>query len=336
MLQWTADIGLSWDEVIQTSPRYGLVTQYHDAAHACLLRNRDLNGDGTIQDNEVRWYLASIDQLTDIFIGEASLDEEAQLYPRNAVDRPGGNSVYWHYTSSSYDASDNGPWVLWAEEGASVGSYNDSKPKDKNGSYYAYRCIRNLGIPLDQPGQVPQNLVEVTEDEDGYLIDMSRMNPKARRTSRANGSLPNHTERDPENRPYVSFHVDKGTYPEPEYERPTFSGSFTFTNAQQWSYYQDPNHNPCPLGYRLPNQRELLIMSTRMEENAWPEYTGTYLWYSSSSKARYMSQTAFSLDGKSPYNDQRDGFIWDAQSEKFMLRNNDDEKGYVRCVRDVE
>ena len=334
-LLWTE--GESWYEIMQTSPRYGLAERYNNALYACLLRNRDLNGDGTIQNNEVRWYLASIDQLTDIFIGEAALDEEAQLYPRNAVDRPGGNSVYWHYTSSSYDASDGGgPWVLWAEEGASVGSYNDSKPKDKNGSYYAYRCIRNLGIPLDQPGQVPQNLVEVDKDDDGYLIDMSRMNPKARRTSRANGSLPNHTERDPENRPYVSFHVDKGTYPEPEYERPIFSGSFTFTNAQQWSYYQDPNHNPCPLGYRLPNQRELLIMSTRMEENAWPEYTGTYLWYSSSSKARYMSQTAFSLDGKSPYNDQRDGFIWDAQSEKFMLRNNDDEKGYVRCVRDVE
>ena len=340
MLQWTADIGLSWNDVIQTSPRYGLVTQYHDAAHACLLRNRDLNGDGTIQDNEVRWYLASIDQLTDIFIGEAALDEEAQLYPRNAVDRPGGNSVYWHYTSSSYDASDTGPWVLWAEEGASVGSYNDSKPENKNGSYYAYRCIRNLGIPLDQPGQVPQNLVEVDEDEDGYLIDMSRMNPKARRTSRANGSLPNHTERDPENRPYAGFHVDKGTYPEPRYERTgnIFSGyTLTFTNAQQWSYYQDPSHNPCPPGYRIPNQRELLIMSTRMEENAWPEYTASsWTGGSSSGKARYMSQTAFSLDGKSPYDDQRDGFIWDAQSEKFMLRNNDDEKGYIRCVRDVE
>ena len=78
-------------------------------------------------------------------------------------------------------------------------------------------------------------------------------------------------------------------------------------------------------------------MSTRMEENAWPEYTASsWTGGSSSGKARYMSQTAFSMDGKSPYDDQRDGFIWDAQSEKFMLRNNNTETGYVRCVRDVE
>ena len=82
-----------------------------------------------------------------------------------------------------------------------------------------------------------------------------------------------------------------------------------------------------------------------MKENAWdtffvPEKPGGILGIGYEprveSKARYMSQTAFSLDGKSPYDNQRDGFIWDAESEKFMLRNNDDEKGYVRCVRDVE
>lgn len=347
-LLWTK--GESWNEIIRTTPRYGLASSYNNAYYACLLRNRDLNGNGIIEDDEVRWYLASIDQLTDIFIGEAALDEEARLYPRDKVDRPEGNSVYWHYTSSSYDASDNGPWVLWAEEGASVGSYNDSKPKDKNGSDYAYRCIRNLGIPLDEPGQVPQNLVTVTGDEDGYLIDMSRMNPKARRTSRANGSLPNHTEQEPENRPYVSFHVDKGTYPKPECTRewegfpPQYA--LTFTNAKQWSDYQDPENNPCPPGYRIPNQRELLIMSTRMDEaDDWelffvPEEPGGIFGVGYKprveSKARYMSQTAFSMDGKSPYDNQRDGFIWDAESEIFMLRNNDTETGYVRCVRDVE
>lgn len=122
--------------------------------------------------------------------------------------------------------------------------------------------------------------------------------------------------------------------------------ALTFTNAKQWSDYQDPENNPCPPGYRIPNQRELLIMSTRMDEaDDWelffvPEKPGGIFGAGYEprveSKARYMSQTAFSLDGQWPYNKQRDGFIWDAESEIFMLRNNDTETGYVRCVRDVE
>lgn len=119
----------SWTQIINTSVQYGLNSGYNTAAYACLLRNRDLNGDNVIQSNEIRWYLAAIDQLTDIYLGEYALDEASRLYPQNATDRPGGNSVYWHYTSSSANGSD--PWILWAEEGASRGSYASSKEEGK-------------------------------------------------------------------------------------------------------------------------------------------------------------------------------------------------------------
>ena len=88
----------------------------------------------------VKWYLAAIDQLTDIYIGEWALNEASRLYPRDEANRPGGNPPYWHYTSSSADGSD--PWVLWAEEGASRGTYftdnNDDTDDSKslNGDRY--------------------------------------------------------------------------------------------------------------------------------------------------------------------------------------------------------
>ena len=287
-LLWT--VGKRWSDIVRTSPRYGLNTDYENALYACMLRNRDLNGDDIVQAEEVRWYLASIDQLTDIYIGEEALDQTSRLYPRNATDRPNGNSVYWHYTSSSYNnsssADENGPWVLWAEEGASRGSYKDSQKY--NGDYYAYRCVRNLGIPLNEPDQVPQDLVVVDNEGDGSCtIDMGRMNPKARRTSRATGSLPAHTEVDPENRPYTKFEVLKDAYPEDRIK--VTNGGWTllgetearweWTNRHDVQYYLDPRHNPCPSGYRVPNQRELLIMTTRMTDTSlWPTYeaTGTY------------------------------------------------------------
>ena len=90
------------------------------------------------------------------------------------------NKVFWHYTSSSPDPNENNnPNILWAEEGASRGSFSTSVSEDFNGNLYSYRCIRNLGIPLDQPGTEPEDLVQVFDNGDGsYTIDLSRMNPK--------------------------------------------------------------------------------------------------------------------------------------------------------------
>lgn len=122
-------VGKKWTEILNTSDHYGLNDNFNTAAYACLLRNRDLNGDDIIDANEVRWYLAAIDQLTDIYLGEYALDDESRLYPADPKFRPGTSEAkpYWHYTSSSANGDD--PWVLWAEEGASRGSYGDSKKR---------------------------------------------------------------------------------------------------------------------------------------------------------------------------------------------------------------
>lgn len=45
-----------------------------------MQRNRDLNGNGKIDPDEVRWYMAAIDQLSDLWIGENSFDAEARLF----------------------------------------------------------------------------------------------------------------------------------------------------------------------------------------------------------------------------------------------------------------
>ena len=122
-------VGKRWVDVIKTTERYGLNSGYNNAAYACLLRNRDLDGDGTVDAEEVRWYLAAIDQLTDIFLGEWALDEASRLYPYDPAngDMPPTGKVYWHYTSSSPDPEqNNNPNVLWAEEGASRGNYGSS------------------------------------------------------------------------------------------------------------------------------------------------------------------------------------------------------------------
>lgn len=336
-LKWL--VGKQWTQVLSTADHYALNRDYNNAAYACMLRNRDLNGDNIIDANEVRWYLASIDQLTDIYLGEYALDEQSRLYPSNAADRE--NMVRWHYTSSSYNSADGNAWVLWAEEGASRGSYGDSY--SAMGGEYSYRCVRNLGLSLDTPDEIPADLVTVTEETDGnYLIDVTNMSVKARRTNYESVQLPAHNERDADNRPYAKFRVHMNTFPEPTYERGyAWDGQYvSFTNAQNWGYFQ--TYAPYPAGYRIPNQRELLIMTTRMDADAWPTYTipeeGLGIARPEiSGKPNYICQTAFSLDGQEPeYNSNRDGFLWSAQSGVFFLQNSTDEKGYVRPVQDVQ
>ncbi len=355
-LRWL--VGKRWTDVVNTSgDGYILKDPYNNAAFACMLRNRDLNGDNIIDGREVRWYLASIDQLTDIFLGEYALDEQSRLYPSNAADREG--MVRWHYTSSSYNSNDGKPWVLWAEEGASKGSYSDSN--GQMGGLYNYRCVRNLGIDFEHPEEVPQDLVQVIEETDGYvLIDMSFMNSKARRSSYVT-KLPNHNEREDVNRPYSKFRVHKDCFATPykvyDGKPETLKNKAWFEkdiNSHSWEYYQ--TSDPSPIGYRIPNQREFLIMTSRLSEDQWPNYhlTGTSYEYKrvggifewdwvpytedlgTYRPNRYICQTAFSLNGDGPYsNGLRQGFIWEFGNKVFYLQNNKDEVGYVRPVQDV-
>lgn len=302
------------------------------AIRACMLRNRDLNGDNIVQANEIRWYLASIDQLTDIYIGEYALDEQSRLYPRNAADRideSGISQVRWHYTSSSAKSSSEA-WKLWAEEGASRGGI-DFETNDK----LSYRCVRNLGISLKKPEEPPTDLIRCEQKSDGYLIDVTNMNPKARRSYLETSMLPPHNERSDLNRPYAKFFVSNEVYGG-DGNPPRFESNWSSEwNDYPWSHFQ--TYAPYDTGFRIPNQRELLIMTSRLPDNAWKTFNDRNWSGQKSIKPNYICQTAFSLNGKDPYsNGNREGFLWDSNGKVFFLQNDRGEEGFVRPVKDIE
>ena len=360
---------LTWDEIMTLGDRdpnndgiFSLNDGYDDIWHACIARNRDLDGDNVVDETEVRWYLASIDQLTDLWIGESSLNESARLYTWDYRDETNG-IIRSHVASSSYNTGYTNPWKIWAEEGASRGPYNKSD-EDVNGTYTKtgklipyndwltygshvnpwreepwnqdrlglihYRCVRNLGISLQDPDSPFDPYVTVSDgsytNENGetyneLVLSMERMEANSVRSAiYRDAELPEHTERKAVNRPYSKFAViiNNG------YDS---NGTENGNSAQNWKYYQE--HNVCPQGYRMPNQRELMLMYIYIPQS---DYASRMSWIGDG--RQYMSGTGFEF--KSYYSGTREGFIYQTSNNGVLFLNHGDgDTGYVRCVRDV-
>lgn len=332
-----------------------------NAVYACLLRNRDENGDGYITEDELKWYLASIDQLTDLYIGEWALNKDSYLYPDEMRDK---DRPYFHYTTNSPNSGDNNePWIFWAEEGASRGSYDTSQEvlkdpnnQNDNNNKYSYRCLRNLFPEGTDNGAEPDLLVTVTTEPSGYYrLDLSNIHPDALRSSRVSGELPLHDEQSEHNKAYKAFMVTPETSPTPDidwgdhYDTQQLINYFyhiNFKNAISVDNVTLSDTKYCPDGYRVPNQRELLIMSTFLETDAWETfelYDETWafvtIYHFASEKAQYISRTQFSMKDKDVYKEEgkhRYGFIYAPEAGEFFLQNNTGEKGYVRCIKDID
>lgn len=316
---------LDWTAVMTTEQRIenaeGLRDGYRDALHACITRNRDLNGNNQIDEDEIYWYLASEAQLSGLFIGQPSLSQDAWLYQ-------GDGSEYSHVVSStSSNMRDRGSYrILWAEEGASWGYARDELQSGYD-RLYDYRCVRNLGIDIAKMEQSPAHYASVTDNGGHYTVDVGYLNDRALRSAPDDGiNLTLDHERSQNNRPYAKFDVRKEVV----------------NDGPVWLVMRDMllrNENPCPEGWRVPNQREMLIMMNTLtsEFGAAVDWTGNY-----------GIATTFSFNGTGLYSpqtgtvrDQRWGFLTD--NTNLVLYNpyvsqdnpgNSDKRLKFRCVKD--
>lgn len=323
-MNFVVDVEKSWTDIISTSSRYGLNSaggnnriNYNTIWHACMLRNRDINGDNIIEEREVRWYLAAIDQLSDLWTGDAAINETARTYPNSEYGKR------YHLASSTYWNNQNSqnPAVMWAEEGGSLGGYDYSQHFNPTGSKYAYRCIRNLGINLNDFQKIPDDYI--IWNPTTRTVDMSRLGYAAKRTAYDGGNnLDKHNERDVLNRPYTKFEV----YRSQSYYKNNKGENINLS----WNDIHDKLYpkwgnsaSPCPKGYRVPNQRELGIIITIAELKKEVQDIIT------------ITNTAFSMNGSGDYQEgNRPGFLYCGDG-RYILETGDSNKGGTRCVRDV-
>lgn len=297
---------------------------YKYLRYSCMARNRDNNGDGIIDRDEVRWYMASIRQLVGFYVGNALLNDETKLYNKSVKDQQSDDpKVWWQHviSSTSMRGNSNAPELVWAEEGISTG------PLKNDVTEYAaansIRCVRNLGYvggvndesyALDDQ---PEDYISYENDTDGgYIFTATHLNKEALRYY-SSGELISSHERATENRLYKKFAVYKEN-----------TGS---VSGQTWLNFNNAidnaidnklaDSNPyCPDGYRAPNQLELAIMRYYLS------WTGTM--------NNILSRTYYSF-GKlgNPVKNNNYGFRLVSTGNVSIT----DEGGYIgtRCVKDI-
>lgn len=285
---------------------------YKDAYKACMSRNRDEDGDGTINENEIKWYLASVDQYKGMWAGEEAFDADARLFKatesewtdlKTAFDSNGGNNngalKKWHYFTCSHADT------FWAEEGCATGT---------DGSATMVRCIRTLASNSDG--------LESAETYYSYKDDVVelKLNDVALRTPQSGGFQTYFERGKDSNKLYKKFKIASanlsGTYKRNQVIS-TAKGS-GFINASDDVCQKSAEYGG---SWRVPNQRELSIMSAVNNETfknlfSCTSFTGVQSGY-------YKGGTGNEY-----------GFVLAGTQMTVAVGANEDNYG-VRCVMDV-
>lgn len=222
---------------------------YYSLRIACMRRNRDLDGDGKISENEMRWYAPATQQYAGLWIGEQIISKESKLFKKSTDDLD-----YYHdsknrmvYYSSTQDAES-----FLSEEGMATGNYNSTtspyRPK-------YVRCIRNLKSGNIGYDQKPDKYFSYNSSTKTVTLD--KVDQNALNITGEQRELNDHTEREEGNKPAQKFTIaakkwDRG------YSgiQPTAANVYN-GNYQCYGRYSENSKT----NWRVPNQRELCIMT---------------------------------------------------------------------------
>lgn len=320
------------------------VRNYYEALYACMSRNRDINGNGIIDANEIRWFLPTAGKYLRLVIGAHSLRNP--LIKISSIDpsqySAGSENGAFHFITSE-------GYYLWTEEGASLDGWGGI-----TGAiwYTAWelRCVRNLGC---QPPHAPSKDTDPVQnayvlDKANRTIAMSYYDPNILRGEKLS-YIPSHkySERDAV-QPYKKFQYAADDC------KGLSDGTVTVEsggNISSWSYdnwttslakngicgqYTEETGGGDKGTWRVPTQIELTILR-RIHQRGSSDENGDAIFKDPGTVAwKWLSCTTDFLSAQTI--SRYCGIIW-CRRENYNYWTNSpayEEYNRVRCVRDVD
>lgn len=306
----------------------------NNAAWACLARNRDLDGDGKVDNNELRWYLPALSQYLRIGIGSRALSATSRLYTgdkmtlsytndeKDYIDEDAVEDGALYYTSTTHDN------YYWAVE---VGAY---------GSFGVFgkaqiRCVRNLpskSLVADDTkaeverinalaGPVYGTIKTIgSGNETNYLFDFGdRLSPSLLRATDS-----------PQSGSYLSHNENSYLTNLPEafvVSRDYMSGTYQVENvindtSDPCATYSEEDDKSDRGSWRVPNLNELMVMVTQagtLGLTQSPTSGSTDVQYVTLSRTKFSNQNIRKI------------FYYNGRFITTALRAD----GKIRCVRDA-
>ncbi|WP_294480202.1 fimbrial protein [uncultured Bacteroides sp.] len=306
---------IKWDTHANlTTPNkdgYTFTMKLQSGWSACLSRNRDENGNGEIDPEEVKWYLPARDQLTGMFLGAESLTTPLFDADAHAIGTIKTGDAKYHYLLSNNEK-------FWSDEGCSIGGRHDNGPSPRD-----LRCVRNLNLDMnssnaDKEETKVKNVY--TYNPTNHVFRIAQIDEKNIRGKVVNAELAIHDNFSSNNKPYKAFQMAKNFHIAEE-------------GSGKWKEFVDidsRNRSKCKTYYenniseqgswRTPNQREFMIMYTQSPDFVnYKKENGTLYRAYTRTVWKYNSNRHFGIN-------QGILFLDDGQSFNVSLR----------CVRDVD
>lgn len=250
-----------------TSDRNNTVRAYS----ACLSRNRDLDGDNSIDDDEIRWYLPAINEYLRIGMGTIAMSNESNLYigDKSQMQRgPDNNGDGWpdndnwypdnYYNNGAlYHTSTNGKQTFWAvEKGAYGGVTSGNIP---------IRCIRHLPADLEDNSIPADPMFDLYTIANGsHLLDFrGKFDNNMYRPTRTDTHLNEHNEDDLQNRFYDGLVISRIAQTNTAKLEAILNIGNNQTNPCA-DYYEGSENDPVSGKghWRVPNLAELTVMAS--------------------------------------------------------------------------
>ena len=302
----------SWNSYVSNDFYQSVALSNNYAVYQCLSRNRDENGNGKIDADEMKWYLPAVNQCTYYWFGMNSLPEDARIeLPKRAVNN------YW--TSTFKFAT----W--WAAEGSAYGD----KYVEPGTSGNKVRCVRSLKDYNTATSEISQF------DVSTMVVTMVGMDSKSvREAGTVNDEFAEHFRGSEHDVLPSSFKIAKKNLQSGDSDR-IFTSDELKTGTFCRDYYSEEAGDSDKGKWRIPNEKELTLMLK------WLRKENTYI----TTLPRLAAKTQYERHGSSDdmiyyitgtVTKKSNGTYDDNLIITTSARPQDMTEGFkVRCVRDV-